>query len=62
MKGIVYEINKVNMPNLHRGWQITAGFIRQWFKNPFLVNKKIIKQTVKVLKKNLKTYCCWIDR
>ena len=31
MKGILYEITTVNIPNLLRGWQTTADFIGQWF-------------------------------
>ena len=40
MKDILYETTKVNILNLLRGWQTTAGFKGQWFKKASLVNKK----------------------
>ena len=39
MKCIVYEITRLNIPNLLRAWKTTVGFIRQWFKKSSLANE-----------------------
>ena len=40
IKSITYETTKVNIKNLLRDWQTTAGFINQWCHKLSLVNKK----------------------
>ena len=44
MKGTECETIKVNLRNLLRGREITAGLIGQWFEKLSLVNKKGNKQ------------------
>ena len=41
MEHIPCEPTKVNISNLSRGCLTTEGIIRQWFKKPSLVNKKV---------------------
>ena len=35
----MYETTNVNIPNILRGSQTTADFIRNWFNNTPFVNK-----------------------